>query len=224
MRGLIRPGETECRGASKASSILQCGQERCVGIAELDSGRVAIQVGKRFGAAHVVGARRDAARLAELSALGTDRTYALDELADAADADVVIDYVWGEATARAIVDMLAARADRSAPLTWIQVGSVAGPEAAILFAALRSAQPQIVGSGIGSVLGRDFIKELPTWHPPSPTERSTSEPVPCPSQTSSRSGPQPPEPPTASFSCGEPHRRGTGDRTLRTESEPAGHR
>jgi hypothetical protein len=60
-----------------------------------------------------------------------------------------------------MVDMLTARADRSAPLTWIEIGSVAGPEAAIPSAALRSARLQIVGSGIGSVPGRDFVKELP---------------------------------------------------------------
>jgi hypothetical protein len=60
-----------------------------------------------------------------------------------------------------MVDMLTARADRGAPLTWIEIGSVAGPEAAIPSAALRSARLRIVGSGIGSVPGRDFVKELP---------------------------------------------------------------
>jgi hypothetical protein len=60
-----------------------------------------------------------------------------------------------------MVDLLTARADRGAPLTWIQIGSVAGPTAAIPSAALRSARLQIVGSGIGSVPGRDFLKELP---------------------------------------------------------------
>jgi NADPH:quinone reductase-like Zn-dependent oxidoreductase len=125
------------------------------------AGRMAIQVAKRFGAAHVIAAGRDAARLAQLPALGADETCTFDELARAADVDVVIDYVWGEPTARAIVDLLTARADRAAPLTWIQIGSVAGPEAAIPSAALRSARLQIVGSGIGSVPGRDFVKELP---------------------------------------------------------------
>jgi NADPH:quinone reductase-like Zn-dependent oxidoreductase len=109
----------------------------------------------------VIAAGRDAARLAELPALGADQTCTFDELARAADVDVVIDYVWGEPTARAVVDVLRARADRSAPLTWIQIGSIAGPDAAIPSAALRSARLQIVGSGIGSVPGRDFVKELP---------------------------------------------------------------
>jgi hypothetical protein len=61
-----------------------------------------------------------------------------------------------------MTDMLTARTDRSRPLTWIGIGSVAGPVAPIPSAALRSARLQVVGSGIGSVPGRDFVKELPT--------------------------------------------------------------
>jgi NADPH:quinone reductase-like Zn-dependent oxidoreductase len=123
--------------------------------------RMAVQVAKRFGAAQVIAAGRDTARLAELTALGADETCTFDELARAAGVDVVIDYVWGGPAARAMVDLLTARADRGAPLTWIQIGSVAGPDAPIPSAALRSARIQIVGSGIGSVPGRDFVKELP---------------------------------------------------------------
>jgi len=126
-----------------------------------NAGRMAIQVAKRFGAGRVVAAGRDTGRLAGLHALGADATCTFDELARAADVDVVIDYVWGEPTARAMVDLLSARTDRSAPLTWIEVGSVAGPEAAVPSAALRSARLQLVGIGIGSVPGRDFVKEPP---------------------------------------------------------------
>jgi NADPH:quinone reductase-like Zn-dependent oxidoreductase len=126
-----------------------------------NAGRMAIQVAKRFGAAHVIAAGRDTARLPGLRALGADETCTFDELSKAADVDVVIDYVWSEPTARAMADMLTARADRGAPLTWIQIGSVAGPTAAIPSAALRSARLQIIGSGIGSVPGRDFVRELP---------------------------------------------------------------
>ncbi|WP_200799966.1 zinc-binding dehydrogenase [Jatrophihabitans endophyticus] len=126
-----------------------------------NAGRMAVQVAKRFGAAHVVAAGRDPDRLAEVAALGADVTCTLDELDRAADVDVVLDYVWGEPTARALVDVLTARRDRGVPLTWIEIGSVAGPAAAIPSAALRSARVQLVGSGIGSVPGRDFLAELP---------------------------------------------------------------
>ncbi|GIF50119.1 NADPH:quinone reductase-like Zn-dependent oxidoreductase [Asanoa ferruginea] len=122
------------------------------------AGRMAIQVAKRFGAKQVIAAGRDRALLAELD---VDRAVTFDELAGAADVDVVVDYVWGEPAARAMVDLLTARKDRGAPLTWIQIGSVAGPTAPIPSAALRSARLSIVGSGIGSVPGRDFVAELP---------------------------------------------------------------
>jgi hypothetical protein len=51
--------------------------------------------------------------------------------------------------------------DRGRPLSWIQVGSVAGPTAPIPSAALRAARLQIVGSGQGSVSTRDILAELP---------------------------------------------------------------
>jgi NADPH:quinone reductase-like Zn-dependent oxidoreductase len=126
-----------------------------------NAGRMAVQVAKLFGAAHVTAAGRDAARLAALPALGADRTCTLDQLDRAADVDVVLDYVWGEPAAGAMIPMLTARADRAAPLTWVQIGSMAGPAAPIPSAALRSARLQIVGSGIGSVPPRDFLAELP---------------------------------------------------------------
>jgi NADPH:quinone reductase-like Zn-dependent oxidoreductase len=126
-----------------------------------NAGRMAVQAAKRLGARQVIAAGRDSARLGALKALGADVTCTFEGLARAADVDVVLDYVWGEPTATAMVDLLTARADRSAPLAWVEIGSVAGPDACIPSAALRSARLQIVGSGIGSVPGRDFVKELP---------------------------------------------------------------
>ncbi len=125
------------------------------------AGRMAIQVAKRFGAKEVIGAGRNPRRLEELTALGADRVLTLDRLDQAADVDVVIDYVWGEPTAKGMVDLITHRRDRGKDLAWIQIGSMAGPSAEILSAALRSSRTQIVGSGIGSVNGRDFRKEIP---------------------------------------------------------------
>ncbi|GAA4607871.1 NADPH:quinone reductase-like Zn-dependent oxidoreductase [Actinoplanes octamycinicus] len=126
-----------------------------------NAGRMAIQVAKLFGAGQVIAAGRDAQRLAGLAALGADETCSFDRIERAADVDVVLDYVWGEPAAAAMIPMLTARADRSAPLTWMQIGSMAGQTAPIPSAALRAARLQIVGSGIGSVSPRDFIAELP---------------------------------------------------------------
>lgn len=111
-------------------------------------------------AAQVIAAGRNRAHPAELDALGADQTCTLDEVAIAADVDVVLDYLWGEPTVAAMAAMLPARADHDSLLTWIQIGSVAGDDAAIPSAALRSTRLQIIGSGIGSVPARDFAKAL----------------------------------------------------------------
>jgi NADPH:quinone reductase-like Zn-dependent oxidoreductase len=125
------------------------------------AGRMAIQVANRFGAAEVIGAGRNLDRLAELGRIGATRTLTLDQLEQASDVDVVVDYLWGEPTVAAMLSMLPARSDRRAPLSWIEIGSVAGLEAAIPAAVLRAARLQLVGSGIGSVSGAEFVSELP---------------------------------------------------------------
>ena len=128
-----------------------------------NAGRLAIQVAKHIGARHVVGAGRDPEALATLRDLGADDTVSLAGAPDAvvsdlsraaADVDVVIDYLWGEPAASAMRAIVTARRDRGAPLTWVQIGSVAGPTAPIPSAALRAARLQIVGSGQGSVSDR----------------------------------------------------------------------
>jgi hypothetical protein len=79
----------------------------------------------------------------------------------AAEVDIVIDYVWGRPAVEALTALLTHRADRSRPLTWMEIGSVAGPTAEIPSAALRSARLQIVGSGQGAVGAREYVAELP---------------------------------------------------------------
>jgi len=129
-----------------------------------NSGRMAVQVAKHLGAGHVIGAGRDPRRLAALTELGADTTVALGDaeaLARAADVDVVIDYLWGSITVDAMTAIVTNRHDRAKPLTWIEIGSVAGGFAAIPSAALRAARLQIIGSGQGSVPTRDIVAELP---------------------------------------------------------------
>ncbi|PXX63156.1 NADPH:quinone reductase-like Zn-dependent oxidoreductase [Nocardia tenerifensis] len=125
------------------------------------AGRMAVQIAKRFGAAQVFAAGRDATRLKTALDLGADRTLTFDEISAAADVDVVLDFVWGAPAADAMLPILTARADRSAPLEWVQIGSIAGATAPIPSVALRASRLQILGSGIGSVSARDMIAELP---------------------------------------------------------------
>jgi NADPH:quinone reductase-like Zn-dependent oxidoreductase len=128
-----------------------------------NAGRLAVQVARYLGAGHVIGAGRQPEKLAALPGLGADVTVTLDpgELAKAAaGVDVVLDYLWGPPTAEAMAAVVTHRADRSQPLSWIEIGSMAGTSAPIPSAALRAARLQIVGSGQGSVPGRDIVAEL----------------------------------------------------------------
>jgi len=129
------------------------------------AGTMAVQVARQLGAARIIAAGRNEQKLAKLSALGATHVVTFDDPqlgAVASEVDVVLDFIWGETSAQAMVAVITGRADRSQPLTWIQIGSVSGPTAPIPSAALRAARLQIVGSGIGSVPGRDIVRELPT--------------------------------------------------------------
>ena len=147
----------------------QAGQDVLVLGATGNAGQMAVQIAKHLGADQIVAAGRDPGRLAALPALGATATVTLgasdtaNRLAKAAaDVDVVLDYLWGPPTTDAMVAIVTNRADRSQPLTWIEIGSVAGRTAEIPSAALRAARLQLVGSGQGSVSTREYLAELDT--------------------------------------------------------------
>ena len=134
------------------------------------AGQMAVQIAKYLGAAHVVGAGRNSVLLDLLPGLGADSTVSLEGDADdvaahlaaaASDADVVIDYLWGAPAADAVTALLTARADRGRPMSWLQIGSVAGPTSPLPSVAFRSANFQVLGSGQGSVSTRGILEELP---------------------------------------------------------------
>jgi hypothetical protein len=54
-----------------------------------------------------------------------------------------------------------ARAARSKPLFWIEIGSMSGLSIALPSAALRAADLRLLGSGQGSVATADIVAELP---------------------------------------------------------------
>jgi NADPH:quinone reductase-like Zn-dependent oxidoreductase len=143
----------------------QAGQTVLVLGATGSSGQLAVQVAKRLGAGRVIAAGRDPQKLAALAALGADSIVRLGDGPGigelAAEVDVVIDYLWGQPTVDAMTAIGINRVDRRRPLSWIEIGAVAGPDAAIPSAALRALPLQIVGSGQGSVSTRDLLAELP---------------------------------------------------------------
>ena len=149
---------------------LQPGQSVLVLGATGNAGTMAVQVARRLGAGRIVGAGRNADRLAELPKVGADGVVALTDdpgltaqrLAAAAEVDIVIDYLWGEPAAAAMIALLKARADRSRAMDWIQIGAIAGPTIELPSVVLRSANLRIQGNGQGAVSARAYVAELPS--------------------------------------------------------------
>ena len=143
----------------------QAGQTVLVLGATGSSGQMAVQVAKRLGAGRVIAAGRNPKLLAALPELGADTIVRLGETPGlgeaAADVDVVLDYLWGQPTVDAMTAIATNRNDGDRRLTWVEIGSVAGPTAAIPSAALRALPLQIVGSGQGSVSTAGILAELP---------------------------------------------------------------
>jgi NADPH:quinone reductase-like Zn-dependent oxidoreductase len=139
-----------------------------------NAGRAAVTVARYLGAGSVVAAGRKVERIADLarpedSGSGVTELLELDgepddvagRLAEAGkDADVVLDFLWGEPTSRALYAIIPHRVDDGQLLTWIQIGSVAGRESAIPSAALRAANLRLIGSGQGSVEPRAYREEI----------------------------------------------------------------
>ncbi|MEU6864674.1 zinc-binding alcohol dehydrogenase family protein [Streptomyces sp. NPDC046876] len=165
-RARLRPGE----------SVLVLG-------ATGNAGRAAVRLARDQGAAEIVAAGRDPRALQAVSGLGADRTVALDgtdeEIAAAfgsaaADADVVLDYLWERPAELALDGILRRRTDLARPLRWVQVGSAAGPDMTLPSAWLRKADVSICGSGLGSIPGfrrtaalRELLAHLPSLEPTS---------------------------------------------------------
>src|SRR3984957_2162747 len=150
---------------------LQPGQGVLVLGATGNAGAMAVRVARRLGAGRVVGAGRDAVRLRSLIPAGADDVVQLTSdagatgealAAAAAEADVVLDYLWGAPAQLAITALLTARSDRGRALDWLQIGAVAGPTIELPSAALRSANFRLQGSGQGSVSPRGYLAELPS--------------------------------------------------------------
>lgn len=165
----MNPGMSSWLALRKRISF-QAGQRVLVLGATGNAGQMAVQIAKFLGAGYVAAAGRDAERLAQLTSLGADRTVSLigedDEVAQAlgavgADVDVVIDYLWGSASERAIPALVQTRVDRSKPLSWIQIGSMSGTTLTLPAAALRAANLQLLGSGQGSLTTAAIAAELP---------------------------------------------------------------
>ncbi|SIR64439.1 quinone oxidoreductase family protein [Williamsia sterculiae] len=135
-----------------------------------NAGAMAVQAAKLLGAGRVIAVGRNPARLAQLSDLGADVAIPLldDDSATAAaisevgeGVDIVLDYLWGPPTERVMMALMLGRADRSAQVDWVQIGSVAGADITLPSALLRASALRLLGNGQGSVSPRGYLAELP---------------------------------------------------------------
>lgn len=146
---------------------IQPGQSVFVLGATGNAGRMAIQIAKLLGAGRVVGAGREISRLessnadAVVSLVGERESVATAIVKAASESDIVLDYLWSKPAANAMVALLTGRQDRSKRISWIQIGSVAGPTMELPSVALRSTDLHLMGSGQGSVSVKAIVAELP---------------------------------------------------------------
>jgi NADPH:quinone reductase-like Zn-dependent oxidoreductase len=150
---------------------IESGQSVLVLGATGNAGTMAVQVAKRLGAGRVIGAGRDLVRLEALMSTGADAVVRLTDDADstaralaeeAAEVDIVIDYLWGKPAQDTMMSLLTKRSDRSLAMNWIQIGSVAGPTIDLPSVVLRSANFRIQGIGQGAVSPEAYLAELPS--------------------------------------------------------------
>jgi NADPH:quinone reductase-like Zn-dependent oxidoreductase len=138
------------------------------------TGYLAAQNARLCGAARVIGVGRSAVGLDRAASVGTetvaltgDRDVDAYAFAAALDGDapsLVLDFVWGpvaETAFRALARQGAG--EDSADIKYIQIGALAGLDAAVPSALLRSRKITISGSGAGSVRAADIKTEIPAY-------------------------------------------------------------
>ncbi|GAA3634707.1 zinc-binding alcohol dehydrogenase family protein [Kineosporia mesophila] len=127
------------------------------------TGQMSVPVARHFGAGRVIAVGRDTGRLAALP--GVDDIALLGDPESVArvgaEVDVVLDYVWGEPAVAAMTALVQNRPEPARPLTWVQLGEIAGAQASVPAGLLRSSGLQILGSGQGSLGTADMATEIP---------------------------------------------------------------
>jgi NADPH:quinone reductase-like Zn-dependent oxidoreductase len=138
------------------------------------SGYLAAQNARLLGAARVVGAGRSQSGLDRAAAAGAqavtltgDRDADAEALAKVLDGDppgLVLDFVWGP-VAETAFQALARQGpgEDSADIKYVQIGALAGTEAAVPSSLLRSRKLTISGSGAGSVPADQIKTQIPRY-------------------------------------------------------------
>lgn len=83
------------------------------------------------------------------------------DFSEAADADIVLDYLWGDVAKTILPGIVAKRKDKSQGLTWIEIGALGGDGLQISGALLRSARVALLGCGPGSWTFPELHAQMP---------------------------------------------------------------
>jgi D-arabinose 1-dehydrogenase-like Zn-dependent alcohol dehydrogenase len=158
---------------ARAAEIGELGTVLILGVTGM-AGALAVAHARILGATQIVGLGRSPARLQHAATLGaktvaltgerdTDAAALVDAL-DGAAPSIVLDFLWA-AAAEAAFTALGRRGleEDSANIAYVQIGAMAGPEAAVPAALLRSRHIRISGSGAGSASIADVMAQIPVY-------------------------------------------------------------
>jgi NADPH:quinone reductase-like Zn-dependent oxidoreductase len=166
---IINPGNGAWLALTRRAA-LQPGETVLVLGATGASGRIAVALATRLGAARVIAAGRNRAILDQLPAAATvalggpDDAAALAEAAGPDGIHVIIDYLWGPPTEAAIAAITRRGLAHTAPrVRLVQVGRMAGPTISLPADVLRSSGLEVFGSGPGTIPLPDIVGAIPEF-------------------------------------------------------------
>jgi NADPH:quinone reductase-like Zn-dependent oxidoreductase len=134
------------------------------------TGKIAVQIAKHLGASRVIAIGRNESALQKLRALGADELISLNEddkavvhklkeIEKQSPVDIVIDYLWGR-PAELLIQALRVEGPNTNmhKIKLVTVGDMAGQNMTLNSGALRSADIEILGSGLGNLTPKDFAE------------------------------------------------------------------
>ena len=134
------------------------------------TGQVAVQLAKHFGASKIIVTGRNEKTLQKLKILGADEiiflkhdeTYIIQvikEIHRQTPIDVVIDYLWGRPV-ELIIQAIQMEGEKINPrkVKIVTVGDMAGQNIALNSGDLRSADIELIGSGLGTYSPKDLME------------------------------------------------------------------
>lgn len=158
---------------ARAAEIGELGTVLILGVTGM-AGSLAVQHARILGATQIVGLGRSPARLQHATKLGaktvaltgereTDAAALVDAL-DGAAPSIVLDFLWAAAAETAFTALSRRGLEEdTANIAYVQIGAMAGPEAAVPAALLRSRHIRISGSGAGSASIADVMAQIPVY-------------------------------------------------------------